>query len=92
MVLGYDNANWTGSMVNTVSFKGFDFSFMIYVRTEACTRTSSRTCWTFPVEQGLITGTNDPSTNINNQLVLPICPFIGEALGYRDGSFAESKT
>ncbi|MEO5564717.1 MAG: SusC/RagA family TonB-linked outer membrane protein, partial [Chitinophagaceae bacterium] len=32
LLLGSDNASWTGSITNTVSFKGFELSAMLYIR------------------------------------------------------------
>ena len=92
MVLGYDNANWTGSMVNTFSFKGFDFSFMIYVRNGGMYR-APRPGLVGRFQSNKVnywTPTN-PSNEYQQPTRTSDVPVYWEALGYRDGSFARLK-
>ncbi len=92
MVLGSDNANWTGSMVNTFSFKGFDFSFMIYVRNGGMYR-APRPGLVGRFQSNKVnywTPTN-PSNEYQQPTRTSDVPVYWEALGYRDGSFARLK-
>lgn len=89
MVLGSDNASWTGSITNTISFKNFELNFMIYVRKGGMYRVP---------RPGLVgryqsnyvnywTPTN-PSNEYQQPTRTSDIPLYWEAVGYRDGSFA----
>lgn len=89
MILGYDNANWTGSITNTVSFKNFEVSAMIYIRKGGMYRAprpglvgrfqSNRVNYWTPT---------NPSMEYQQPTRTSDVPVYWEALGYRDGSFA----
>ena len=87
-VLGYDNADWTGSITNTFSYKNFEVSCLIYVRKGGMYRVP---------RPGLVgrfqsnkvnywTPTN-PSNEYQQPTRTSDVPTYWEALGYRDGSF-----
>ncbi len=88
MVLGSDNANWTGSITNTFSFKNFDLNFLVYVRKGGMYRvprpglvgrfqSSYANYWT----------PTNPSNEYQQPTRTSDIPLYWEALGYRDGSF-----
>jgi hypothetical protein len=88
MILGYDNAEWTGSIGNTVSFKNVELNFLIYVRKGGMYRVP---------RPGLVgryqsnkvnywTPTN-PSNEYQQPTRTSDVPTYWEALTYRDGSF-----
>ena len=90
MILGTDNPDWTGSITNTFSFKGFDLSCMIYARKGGMYRVP---------RPGLVGRFQSNSvnywtpTNPSNEYQQPTrtsdVPVFWEALGYRDGSFVK---
>lgn len=88
MVLGSDNANWTGSITNTISFKNFDLNFNIYFRNGGMYRvprpglvgrfqSNTVNYWT----------PSNPSNEYQQPTRLSDIPLYWEALGYRKGSF-----
>lgn len=89
MVLGYDNAAWTGSITNTISFKGFELSAMLYIRKGGMYR-ASRPALVGRFQSNRVnywTPTN-PSNEYQQPTRTSDVPVYWEALGYRDGSFA----
>ena len=87
-VLGYDNANWTGSITNTFSYKNFELSCMIYIRKGGMYRvprpslvgrfqSNSVNYWT----------PTNPSNEYQQPTRTSDVPTYWEALGYREGSF-----
>jgi TonB-linked SusC/RagA family outer membrane protein len=89
VILGYDNADWTGSISNTVSFKGIELNVLVYFRKGGMYRVP---------RPGLVgryqsnkvnywTPTN-PSNEYQQPTRTSDVPTYWEALGYRDGSFA----
>jgi TonB-dependent starch-binding outer membrane protein SusC len=89
LILGYDNADWTGSITNTVSFKGFELSAMLYIRKGGMYR-SPRPGLVGRFQSNRVnywTPTN-PSDEYQQPTRTSDVPVYWEALGYRDGSFA----
>ncbi len=87
-VLGYDNADWTGSITNTISYKNIELSCLVYIRKGGMYRVP---------RPGLVgrfqsnkvnywTPTN-PSNEYQQPTRTSDVPTYWEALGYRDGSF-----
>ncbi|TDH21378.1 SusC/RagA family TonB-linked outer membrane protein [Segetibacter sp. 3557_3] len=88
-ILGYDNAKWTGSLTNTVSYKNFELNFTIYYRHGGMYRvprpgmvgryqSSYANYWT----------PTNPSNEYQQPTRTSDIPLYWEALGYRNGSFA----
>ncbi|MBC7947100.1 MAG: TonB-dependent receptor [Chitinophagaceae bacterium] len=89
MILGYDNADWTGSIANTVSFKGFELNFLIYIRKGGMYR-APRPGLVGRYQSNKVnywTPTN-PSNEYQQPTRTSDVPTYWEALGYRKGSFA----
>jgi TonB-dependent starch-binding outer membrane protein SusC len=89
MILGTDNADWTGSITNTVSFKGFELSAMLYIRKGGMYR-APRPGLVGRFQSNYVnywTPTN-PSNEYQQPTRTSDVPVYWEALGYRDGSFA----
>ncbi len=89
MVLGSLNADWTGSITNTVSYKGFEFSCMIYIHKGGMYRVQR------PTLVGRFNGFKVnywTPTNPSNEYQQPTrtsdSPLYWEALTYRDATFA----
>lgn len=89
MVLGSDNASWTGSIGNTLSYKNFELNFLIYFRKGGMYRvprpglvgryqSNYVNYWT----------PSNPSTEYQQPTRTSDIPLYWEALGYRDGTFA----
>lgn len=87
-ILGYDNADWTGSITNTFSYKNFELNVSIYIRKGSMYRVP---------RPGLVgryqstyanywTPTN-PSNDYQQPTRTSDIPLYWEALGYRDGSY-----
>jgi hypothetical protein len=89
MVLGSDNADWTGSITNTISFKNFELNFNIYFRKGGMYRvprpglvgryqSNYVNYWT----------PSNPSNEYQQPTRTSDIPLYWESLGYRDGTFA----
>lgn len=87
-VLGYDNAEWTGSITNTIAYKNLELSCLIYIRKGGMYRvprpslvgrfqSNSVNYWT----------PTNPSNEYQQPTRTSDVPTYWEALGYRDGSF-----
>lgn len=89
VILGYDNADWTGSITNTFSYKNFELNFMIYFRKGGMYR-HPRPALVGRFQSGRVnywTPTN-PSNEYQQPTRTSDVPTFWEVLGYRDGSFA----
>ena len=89
MILGTDNANWTGSITNTVTFMNFEFNFNIYIRNGGMYRVP-RPGMVGRYQSNAVnywTPTN-PSNEYQQPTRTSDIPLYWEALGYRNGSFA----
>jgi TonB-dependent starch-binding outer membrane protein SusC len=87
-ILGYYNADWTGSITNTISYKSFELNFSIYIRKGSMYRvprpglvgryqSSYANYWT----------PTNPSNEYQQPTRTSDIPLYWEALGYRDGSY-----
>jgi hypothetical protein len=88
-ILGQNNATWTGSITNTVSFKNFELNINIYFRKGGMYRVPR------PGMVGRYQSTYAnywTPTNPSNDYQMPTrtsdIPIYWESLGYRDGSYA----
>ncbi len=89
MILGSDNANWTGSITNTITYKNFELSFMIYIRKGGMYRVP-RPALVGRFQSAKVnywTPTN-PSNEYQQPTRTSDVPTYWESLGYREGSFA----
>ncbi|MBC7828001.1 MAG: SusC/RagA family TonB-linked outer membrane protein [Chitinophagaceae bacterium] len=88
MVLGSHNADWTGSIANTISYKNFELNFLIYVRKGG----------TYRVPRPGLVGRyqsnyvnywtpSNPSNEYQQPTRTSDIPLYWETLGYRNGSF-----
>ena len=89
MVLGSDNASWSGSIGNTFSYKNFELNVLIFVRKGGMYRvprpglvgryqSNYVNYWT----------PSNPSNEYQQPTRTSDIPLYWEALGYRDGTFA----
>ena len=88
-VLGTDNAKWTGSITNTISFKNFELNVNIYIRKGGMYRVPRPgLVGRFQSNYVNYWTPSNPSNEYQQPTRTSDVPLYWEALGYRDGSYA----